>query len=88
MPYVLTFVRTGIRTYVHTYIKCDCRFFVEAVQVLEENVKCAGIFRKAGSVTRQKATKVSRYYYMHSSQLIAAFLRPPLPRLPSMPVPR
>ncbi len=35
------------------------RFFVEAVRVLEENVGTAGVFRKAGSVTRQKTIKVS-----------------------------
>lgn len=34
------------------------RFFVEAVQFIEQHVCCEGLFRKAGSMARQKAMRV------------------------------
>ena len=37
-----------------------CRVFVESVHFLERNVTYEGIFRKTGSVTRQKAIRVSQ----------------------------
>ena len=34
------------------------RVFVQAVKYLEANTKCEGLFRKAGSVARQKSLRV------------------------------
>ena len=38
--------------------KCDFRFLVEATAVLEKHLELEGIFRKSGSVARQKELKV------------------------------
>ena len=43
-------------------VRC-CRFFVEAVQLLEGQSSRQGIFRKAGSVARQKALRVNSLSY-------------------------
>lgn len=42
---------------------CVGRFFVEAVKFLEKHLSREGIFRKAGSVARQKALRVTTSFF-------------------------
>ena len=51
------------------YTNFGIRFFVEAVRFLESHSTREGIFRKAGSVTRQKALKVC----FHPTPILSLF---------------
>ena len=67
------------------------RFFVEAVQFLKGSVDCEGIFRKSGSVARQRKLRVSTLALRQRSACSSAhlcavlFLQPPFPPISLLP---
>lgn len=63
------------------------RFFVEAVQFLKGSVDCEGIFRKSGSVARQRKLRVSTLALRQRSACSSAHLCAVLFLLPPSPIP-